>query len=297
MTEQISFDAVLPAGMAVKAEDLGVKKANMGAANMFALAVLAGAFIGIGAIFATTVSAGSMPVKDTTGAVAFATALPFGVTRLLAGLVFAVGLILVVVGGAELFTGNTLITMAFASKKVTLAQLLRNWGIVYFGNLVGAILTAYIVFLGKQYTFGNGAIGLTALTIGETKTALTFVQAVALGIMCNALVCMAVWMCYSARSTTDKILAIIPPIACFVAAGFEHSIANMYFIPLALFVKSGGDAKFFETIGKTAADFPHLTWSNFFVVNLLPVTIGNIIGGAVMVGMVYWFVYNRKTAK
>jgi formate/nitrite transporter len=295
MTDQISFDAILPPGMAAKAEDLGVKKANLKAANMFMLAVLAGAFIGIGAIFATTVAAGGMSVKDAAGAAAFSTGFPYGVTRLLVGLVFTVGLILVVVGGAELFTGNTLITMAYASKKVTLGQLLRNWGIVYVGNLVGAVLTAYIVFLGKQYSFSNGAVGMAALSIGESKTALTFVQAVALGIMCNALVCMAVWMCYSARTTTDKILAIIPPISCFVAAGFEHSIANMYFIPLALFVKNSGDAKFFENIGKTAADFPHLTWGNFFLANLLPVTIGNIIGGAIMVGMVYWFVYIRKT--
>lgn len=295
MSEQISLDSLLPPAMAAKAEDLGVKKANLKAPNMFALAVLAGAFIGIGAIFATTVSAGSISIKDAAGAAAFATGLPYGVVRLLTGLVFSVGLILVVVGGAELFTGNTLITMAFASKKVTLAQVLRNWGIVYVGNFVGSVLTAYIVFLGKQYAFGNGAIGLTALNIGEAKTALTFLQAVALGIMCNALVCMAVWMCYSARTTTDKILAIIPPISCFVAAGFEHSIANMYFVPLALFVKDFGDPKFFETIGKTAADFPHLTWGNFFLANLLPVTIGNILGGAIMVGMVYWFVYIRKT--
>lgn len=295
MTEQISFDAILPPGMATKAEDLGVKKANQKAFNMFLLAVLAGAFISIGAIFATTVAAGSMSVKDAAGAAAFSTGLPYGITRLLVGLVFTVGLILVVVGGAELFTGNTLITMAFASKKVTLAQLLRNWGIVYFGNLVGSVLTAYIVFLGKQYTFGSGAVGLAALNIANGKVGLTFIQAVALGIMCNALVCMAVWMCYSARTTTDKILAIIPPIACFVAAGFEHSIANMYFIPAGLFIKASGDGKFFEMIGKTAADFPLLTWNNFFIANLLPVTIGNIIGGAVMVGMVYWFVYLRKT--
>jgi formate/nitrite transporter len=281
--------------MAAKAEDLGVKKANLPTLNMFILGVLAGAFIGIGAIFATTVAAGGISVKDAAGAAAFSTGLPYGVTRLLAGLVFSTGLILVVVGGAELFTGNTLITMAFASKKVSMMQLLRNWTIVYVGNLVGSVLTAYIVFLGKQYSFGNGAIGLAALNIGEAKTAFTFVQAVALGIMCNALVCMAVWLCYSARSTTDKILAIIPPISCFVAAGFEHSIANMYFIPVALFVKGSGDAKFFEMIGKTAADFPHLTWGNFFIANLLPVTIGNIIGGGIMVGLIYWFVYLRKT--
>ena len=297
MSEQFSFDPLMPPAMAAKAEDLGVKKANLKAINMFMLAILAGAFIGICAIFATTVSAGSMAVKDAAGAAAFSTGLPFGVTRLLAGLAFTVGLILVVVGGSELFTGNNLIMMAFASKKVSLGGLLRNWGIVYLGNFVGSIVTAYIVFLGKQYSFGNGAIGLTALGIGEAKTSFTFIQAVALGIMCNALVCMAVWMCYSARSTTDKILAIIPPIACFVAAGFEHSVANMYFIPLALFVKGSGDAKFFETIGKTVADFPHLTWSNFFVANLLPVTIGNIIGGAFMVGLIYWFIYLRKTDK
>jgi formate transporter len=235
-----------------------------------------------------------MSIKDAAGSAAFATGLPYGVVRLITGLAFTVGLILVVVGGAELFTGNALITMAFASKKVTIMQLLRNWVIVYIGNFVGSILTAYIVFLGKQYSFGSGSIGLTALNIGESKTTLAFVQAIALGIMCNALVCMAVWMCYSARSVTDKILAIIPPIATFVAAGFEHSIANMYFIPVSLFIKYMGDPAFFTAIGKTATDFPHLTWGNFFIANLLPVTIGNIIGGGIMVGLMYWFVYSRK---
>jgi len=295
MTDQpISFDAIMPPGMAAKAEDIGVKKAGLPALNMFFLAILAGAFIAIGAIFATTVGAGSMAVKDAAGAAAFSTGWPYGVTRLLMGLVFTVGLILVVVGGSELFTGNNLIIMAFADKKVTLGALLRNWAIVYTGNFVGSVITAAIVFLGKQYTFGGGAIGLTVLNIGEAKTSFTFIQAIALGIMCNALVCMAVWMCYSARSTTDKILAIIPPIACFVAAGFEHSVANMYFIPVALFVKTWGDASFFEAIGKTIENFPHLTWGNFFLMNLLPVTIGNIIGGAGMVGLIYWFVYLRK---
>lgn len=296
MNQTYTIDPLLPPAMAAKAEDLGVKKAALPFLNMFVLAILAGAFIGIGAIFATTVSAGSISVKDAAGAAAFSTGLPYGVTRLLTGLVFSTGLILVIVGGAELFTGNNLISMAFASGKVTVQGLLSNWVVVYLGNLVGSILTAYIVFLGKQYAFGSGAIGLTALNIGELKTSYTFVQAVALGIMCNALVCMAVWLCYSARSTTDKILAIIPPIACFVAAGFEHSIANMYFIPVALLVKYGGDASFFQAIGKTADAFPNLTWGNFFVKNLLPVTIGNIIGGAVMVGLVYWFVYLRKSA-
>ncbi|MBN1426752.1 MAG: formate transporter FocA [Anaerolineae bacterium] len=295
MSDQpINFDAVLPPAMATKAEDLGVKKASLPSLNMFLLAILAGAFIAVGAVFATTISAGGMTVKDAAGAAAFSTGLPYGVTRLLTGLVFSTGLILVVVGGAELFTGNNLIMMAFASKKVSLGGLLRNWGIVYLGNFVGSVATAYIVFLGKQYGFGGGAIGLTALNIGNAKCDLGFIQAVALGIMCNALVCMAVWLCYSARTTTDKILAIIPPISCFVAAGFEHSVANMYFIPVALLIKDFGDPAFFQAIGKTAADFSHLTWGNFFFANLLPVTIGNIIGGAVMVGLVYWFVYLHK---
>ncbi len=289
-----SFDAILPAGMAAKAEDLGVKKANLNLLNMFILAILAGAFIAMGAIFATTVSAGSIAIKDAAGAAAGSQTLPYGITRLLTGLVFTLGLILVVVGGSELFTGNNLIMMAFASGKVSLGGLLRNWGIVYLGNFVGSIATAYVVFLSKQYSFGSGSIGLAVLNTGEAKTSFTFIQAIALGVMCNALVCMAVWLCYSARTTTDKILAIIPPIACFVAAGFEHSIANMYFIPIALFVKGFGDPAFFTAIGKTAADFPHLTWGNFFLANLLPVTIGNIIGGAVMVGLVYWFIYLRK---
>jgi formate transporter len=295
MSDQISFDAILPPGMAVKAEDIGVRKANLKASNMFLLAILAGGFISLGAIFATTVAAGSMPVKDAAGATVFSTGFPYGVTRLLMGLVFSIGLILVVVGGAELFTGNTLIVMAFASRKVTLFQLLRNWTIVYVGNFTGSVMTAWIMFLGKQYLFGNGAVGLTALSIADAKTALGFVQAVALGIMCNVLVCLGVWMSYSARSTTDKIMAVTLPVACFIAAGFEHSVANMYYIPFALFVKNFGDPKLFEMIGKTAADFPHLTWCNFFAVNLLPVTIGNIIGGAVMVGLIYWFIYIRKT--
>jgi formate/nitrite transporter len=294
MNNEISFDAVLPPGMAAKAEEMGVKKANLPFLNMFVLAILAGAFISTGAIFATTVSAGSMAVKGADGAMAFSTGLPYGVVRLLSGLVFTLGLILVVVAGSELFTGNNMIIMAFAGRKVSLGALLRNWVVVYLGNFVGSLLTAGIMFYTKQYSFGSGSIGLNVLSIAEGKTSLGFVQAVALGIMCNALVCMAVWLCYSARSTTDKILAIIPPIAAFVAAGFEHSIANMYFIPIGLFVKYFGDTKFFEAIGKTAEAFPNLTWGNFFVKNLIPVTLGNIIGGAGLVGLVYWFVFLRR---
>ncbi len=280
--ENFSIDAFVPKTMAEKAEIVGVAKVSLGPLRMFALALLAGAFIGLGAIFATTVTTGTGD-------------LPFGVAKLLGGLVFCLGLILVIGAGAELFTGNNLIVMAWASGKVSTLALLRNWGIVYVGNFVGSILTAYMLFLSEQFTFGNGAIGLNALNIANHKVQLGFGQAVVLAILCNALVCLAVWLAIGARSATDKVLAIIFPITAFVAAGFEHSVANMYFIPMGLFVKSGADSSFWSNIGKTAADYSQLTWSNFFVVNLLPVTIGNIIGGALMVGLVYWFIYLRPS--
>jgi formate transporter len=279
---ETSFDALMPAQMAEKAVQVGVKKAQADFFSLLVLGVLAGAFIGLGAVFATSVTAAT---KD---------AVPFGIVKLVTGLAFTLGLILVIVGGAELFTGNNLITMAFASGKVSLLQLLRNWVIVYVGNFIGSFATAVILVLSKQYAQGGGAVGLNALTVGEAKTSLEFVQAIALGIMCNALVCMAVWLCFGARGTADKIFAIIPPIAAFVAAGFEHSVANMYYIPVALLIKSSGDTAFFAAIKHVPEDFAHLTWQNFFVANLLPVTIGNIIGGGVMVGLVYWFIYLRK---
>jgi formate transporter FocA len=268
--------------MAAKAEDAGVAKASMGWRNMLLLSILAGAFISLGAIFSTTVTAGA------------AQQLPFGVVRLLGGLVFCLGLILVVIAGAELFTGNNLIVMAWSSKKITTHQLLRNWAIVYLGNLTGAVLTALLMLYTGQYKFGNGLIGLNALNIANAKCSLGFFEAFMLGIMCNALVCLAVWLCFSARTTTDKILSIIFPITAFVAAGFEHCIANMYFIPIGILVNKTAPDSFWSSIGKSAEDFANLTWENFLVTNLLPVSIGNIIGGAVLVGLVYWFVYIRR---
>ena len=284
VNSDLQFDALIPAQMAAKAEQIGVKKAHLNPVSMFVLAVLAGAFIALGAIFSTTVVAGA------------GEALPYGVTRLLAGVVFSLGLILVIIGGAELFTGNNLIVMAWASRKVSTSLLVQNWIVVYLGNFVGALGTAALVYASGQYTFGKGAVGAAALATGDFKAGLGFGQALALGVLCNALVCLAVWLTFSARTTTDRILAILPPIAAFVAAGFEHSIANMYFIPIALFVKAGAPAPFWTNIGKTAADFPHLTWGKFLINNLLPVTLGNIIGGTVLVGAVYWFVYLRQTA-
>jgi formate transporter len=291
----ITFDAIMPADMAVHAEQVGVKKASADPSTTLTLSLLAGAFISFGAIFATTVSAGHMVVISADGTAVFSAALPYGLTRLLTGFVFSVGLILVVIAGAELFTGNILIVMAWASRKVTTHALLRNWTMVFVGNFAGAFLTAALMFYTTQYTFGDGSVGLAALKTANAKASLAFVPALTLGILCNALVCLGVWMCYSARTTVGKMFAIVPPVSTFVAAGFEHSIANIYFIPMGLFIKAGAPESFWTSIGRTSADFPALTWENFLVANLLPVTIGNILGGAVMVAAIYWFIYLRKT--
>ncbi len=282
MTQLSNINSFSPDEMAHKAEVISIKKTKLDTASMFVLAFLAGAYIAFGAVIATTIATGG-------------SSLPYGVNKLLIGLVFTLGLILVVVGGAELFTGNNLLIIGYLSGKISLRGMLRNWGIVYLGNFVGSVSIAALMFLSKQYTFSGGGIGLTALNIGAAKTNLGFIQAMALGILCNILVCLAVWLTFSARTTGDKILAIIPPIAAFVAAGFEHSVANMYFIPMALFIKNSKDAAFFAMIGKAPADFANLTWGNFLSGNLLPVTIGNIIGGAGFVGAVYWFIYLRKS--
>ena len=290
----VTFDPLLPAAVAARAEQGGVKKASTDILTLLVLAVLAGAFISFGAVFATTVGAGSISIADQNGAVQLSTNLPYGVTKLLVGLSFSVGLILVMVGGAELFTGNTMIVMAWANRKVSTQSLLLNWVVVFAGNFIGAVLTAVLMFYSTQYTFGGGAIGLSALYAAHSKAALDFVPAVALGILCNALVCLAVWMCYGARTTLEKIFVIVPPVSAFIAAGFEHSIANMYYLSVALFIKAGAPDSFWTSIHKTPADFPALTWENFLIGNLVPVTIGNIIGGAIMVAAVYWFVYLRR---
>ncbi len=290
----VTFDLILPPDMAARAEEYGIRRIATDPLTLFVLSVLAGAFISFGAIFATTVMAGSITVISTDGHAIASAALPYGVVRLLAGLVFSVGLILVIISGAELFTGNNLIVLAWAGGKVRTSALLSNWAIAFVGNAIGAFLTAVLMFCTTQYTFGDGSVGLVALATASAKTSLPFVPAVALGIMCNALVCLATWMCFSARTTIDRIFTVIPPIAAFVAAGFEHSIANVYFIGTGLLIRAGAPASFWTELGKTPADYPSLNWSNFVVGKLLPVTFGNIVGGSVMVAAVYWFVYLRN---
>ncbi len=282
MASEFHVDAFPPAERAHRLEKAGVQKTHLDTTTMFALSVLAGAFIATGAVFATIVSTG---LADS--------GVGYGLVKMITGLAFCLGLVAVVVAGAELFTGNNLIIVAFASGKVSLGGLLRNWTIVYLGNFAGALITACFMILTRQYMSAEGAVGAHALAIASGKCSLGFLQAIALGIMCNALVCLAVWLCFSARSTTDKILAIIFPISAFVAAGFEHSVANMYFIPIGLMIKSTADAGFWQATGMTAAHFGNLTWGTFLLWNLLPVTIGNVIGGTGCVGLVYWFIFLR----
>lgn len=277
----ISLDSHLPPEVAARAEDIGVRKGNLDFMSMFMLAVLAGAFIAFGAIFCTTAITG---IADKVG---------FGITKLIAGLVFSLGLILVVVAGAELFTGNNLLVMATASGKLPVSKLAWNWLVLYIGNFIGSIMMAAIIFQTVQYEMSNGQVGVTALNIANAKCDLPFITALTRGICCNILVCLAVWLTFSCRTTGDKIIAILFPITAFVACGFEHSVANMYFIPIGLFIKNFAPLHYWTMVNQSAGDYANLTWFNF-ARNLLPVTIGNLIGGTAFVGIVYWAIHLRK---
>ena len=273
-------DTLLPPEMALACEAAGAAKAGRDALALLVLGVLAGAFIALGAIFMTIVLTG-------------AAAMPWGVARLLGGLVFSLGLILVIVGGAELFTGDSLMIVACASRRITLAALLRAWLLVYLGNIGGALGTAALVFLAGQYGFAGGEVGRTALAIASAKAGLPTVPLFFLAVLCNVLVCLAVWMSFGARSATDKVVVIVPPIAAFVAAGFEHSIANLYLLPYGLMIKAWAGPAFWAAIGQSAGAYPALTVAGALH-NIVVATVGNLIGGSLMVGAVYWLVYLRR---
>jgi formate transporter len=259
------FDAYAPAKIAERIETVGVAKAKMPFIETLALAVLAGAFISFGAVFYTLVGTGNE--------------LGFGLSRLVGGLVFCLGLILVVVGGAELFTGNVLMVMGWAHGKVKRKEVFRNWAIVYVGNFLGSLVLVGMVYGAGVQDFADGGVGKTMVKIAEGKVALSFDVAFIRGVLCNALVCLAIWLCFAARSVTDKILAIIFPITAFVALGFEHSIANMFFIPMGILVSQGAQmgAENLNLAGLSA--------------NLIPVTLGNIVGGGLFVALSYYVIY------
>ena len=271
MTEIFGFDAYAPKEIAERVESVGVTKARLPLLSQIALGVLAGGFIGLGALYSTLVT------SDTT--------LSFAVSRVLGGLVFSLGLILVVVAGAELFTGNNLLAMAWASQRITTRELLRNWLVIYCANFAGALGLVALVFLSNHWQLNGTAVGIQAVKIAAAKAALPFGEAFFKGMLCNILVCLAVWLALAGRSIVDKICAIIFPISAFVAAGFEHSVANMYLIPLGILLKD-----------KVAvAGSEQLNWNGLWT-NLLPVTLGNIAGGSVMVALVYFFIYQRGKA-
>lgn len=268
-SEMFGFDAFSPREIAAKVETLGVGKARLPLGTMWMLAMLAGAFIGLGALYFTLVR------SDPT--------LGFAVAQVLGGLMFSLGLLLVVVAGAELFTGNNLLAMAWAAGRISMREVLRNWSVVCAGNLVGAAELALLVFLSGHAQMNGGRIAETTMAIAVAKVELPFWSAFFRGVLCNVLVCMAVWMAIAGRSVVDKAVAIVFPVSAFVAAGFEHSIANMYFIPLGMLLQGAGVVD---------AGWPTLTLAGF-AGNLVPVILGNLVGGSVLVGLVYWVIYVR----
>jgi formate transporter len=269
MNEIFGFDAFSPKEIAEKVDTVGVAKARLPLLSMLMLSMLAGAFIGLGALYFVVVK------SDPT--------MGFAARQVLGGVAFALGLILVIVAGAELFTGNNLLVMAWADRKISTMELVRSWAIVCIGNFVGATGLAALVYLSHHPDMNQGAIAREYLSIAGTKLAMPFWTAFFRGVLCNALVCLAVWMALAGRSVVDKTVAIVFPISAFVAAGFEHSVANMYLIPVAMLLQYGGIAH--EAV-------PPITWLDFMA-SLFPVLAGNLIGGTVFVGLVYHLIYQR----
>ena len=271
MSEMFGLDAFSPKEIAERVTKLGVAKARLPLLSMLMLSLLAGAFIGLGSVFYTLIK--SDP------------ALSFATGQLLGGLVFCLGLVLVVVAGAELFTGNNLLAMAWADRKISTGEVLKNWLVVCGANFLGAVGLAVVVFLSGHTAMNEGMIAEQYLKIANAKCELGFGEAFFRGVLCNVLVCMAIWMALAGRSVIDKVVAILLPVSAFVAAGFEHSVANMFFIPMGLLIKTFGDA---NVVAEA------VTWSGLFS-NLVPVILGNLVGGSVLVGLVYYVIYLRAS--
>lgn len=273
--DNFSVDAYKPKEIALRIEQVSISKSVLEPSRIFALALLAGAFIALAGVFYTLV------IHDSN--------MSHGITRLMGGLVFSLGLVLVIVAGAELFTGNNLLVMACVDQKITFKQLMLNWGIVFIGNLVGSLAIVVLIYFSDHWLINGGGVGVKAIMIANTKVNLSFMVAFSRGILCNILVCLTVWMCFACHSVADKILVIILPITGFVAMGFEHSVANMFFIPAGIIAQTNPDIM---QMMSPSVDLSHLNISGFMG-NLLPVTLGNIVGGSLFVGLTYWFIYLR----
>lgn len=273
MKAESPFDCLKPEAIAAVAEDITYGKATKPAAKTFLLAITAGAFIAIAFIF-------------------FVTVVSQGGSKFTGAICFSLGLTLCVILGGELFTSTTLTLVAKAANRISWGQMFKNWALVYSGNFIGCLVMVLLIMLSSQYTSGSGQWGLTALNIAQHKIHHTFVEAVALGILCNLMVCLAAWMAFGGRTMTDKALIMVLPVAMFVASGFEHSIANMFMIPVGIAIQTFAGPDFWQAIGADPAKYADLTIGHFVVNNLIPVTIGNIIGGG-MIGLTYWFIFRR----
>ncbi|WP_417321190.1 formate/nitrite transporter family protein [Emcibacter sp.] len=268
-SEIFGFDAYTPREIASRVEKVGVAKTKLPLLSLAMLGVLAGAFIGLGALYFVLIKSDS--------------SIGFAAGQALGGLAFSLGLILVIVAGAELFTGNNLLAMAWADGKVSSLDVVKNWTVICLANFAGAAGLALLVFYSGHPAMNDGEIARKYLEIAQAKCALPFWPAFFRGVLCNILVCMAVWMSLAGRTVTDKAIAIVFPISAFVAAGFEHSIANMYLIPMGMLLKASGDhAHLYDAV----------SWSGLFG-NLVPVILGNLAGGSVLVGLVYYVIFLR----
>ncbi|QYJ80067.1 formate transporter FocA [Shewanella acanthi] len=265
-----------------QAEIYGKSKVVKAPKQSFGLAIFAGAFISLAFVFYLTVTTGA---GDS----------PWGLVRFIGGIAFSLGLILVVVCGGELFTSSVLSTVAWAQKQVSHSELLRLWGRVYLGNVVGALLMVALIMAAGMYQLDGGQWGLNALKVSQHKLHHSWGQAFSLGILCNMLVCLGVWMTFSSREPLTKALLLVLPVTMFVSSGFEHSIANLFMVPLGIAINTFASPEFFNLLGVTQSQFADLTLANFILNNLIPVTLGNIVGGGVIVGLGYWWIEQNAT--
>ena len=260
--------------------EIGVGKARGKTLKLLILSILAGAFIAFAAQGSTYASFNLLKNPDT-----------LGIGKLITGLAFTPGIIFVVIAGAELFTGNSLMLVSLFDRKINLKELLRAWGIVYLGNLIGSILIAFLVSKSGQWAAANGDLAARTILTANSKVNLDFSKAFVLGILCNWLVCVGVWMSFGADSQVGKMLSVFFPIMLFVISGFEHSVANMYYIPAGIFAKS--NPEFIEAAKLTLNELSNLNWGGFIIHNLIPVTLGNIVGGGLFVSAAYWLSFRK----
>lgn len=275
---------IAPYEMMGEAEKFALSKTSKSTSMTISLAIMAGAFIGIAFLFYITVTTGSSAVG-------------WGISRLVGGIAFSLGLILIVIGGGELFTSSVLSAIALANKQINVKKMLSIWGKVYVGNFIGAILLLALVTGAGLYQLDHGQWGLNALNIAQHKLHHTPLQAFSLGVLCNLLVCLAIWLSFSATNAMTKSAMLILPVAMFVSSGFEHCVANMFMVPLGISIQTFASPEFWVQVGATPAQYADLNWGQFVSANLIPVTLGNIVGGAVLVGLANWSIYSRPQIK